>query len=161
MKHAHPHDHAHSHAPTDRAGLLAHAETLCREAGESFTPLRRQVLELLLDADGPAKAYDLLAGIKTEGAPAKPPTIYRALEFLMRLGLAHRIESLNAYVACGIGGCARTTIFLICRQCGHAVESDAGHALVDVGEAAAHGGFRLERTMIEAHGLCRTCQNPS
>jgi len=150
------------HAPVhaaDRAALLARADAVCDRAGESLTPLRRRVLELLLDAGGPAKAYDLLEGLKSAGgAPAKPPTVYRALEFLTRLGLAHRVESLNAFVACDVGACARTTIFLICGRCGRTEESDAGHALVDVGEAASKQGFSIERTMIEARGLCAACR---
>lgn len=153
--------HAHSHGPIDRARALASADAICAAEGESLTPLRRRVLELLLDAGGPAKAYDLLEGLKTEAGAAKPPTVYRALEFLTRLGLAHKIETLNAFVACDVGACARTTIFLICSTCGRTEESDAGHALVDVGEAAKRQGFAIERTMIEARGLCADCRAPA
>lgn len=157
--HHHGHDHGdHAHPPIDRAAHLARAAELCEGAGESLTPLRRKVLELLIDAGGPAKAYDLLDGLKSgAGAAAKPPTVYRALEFLTRLGLAHRVESLNAFVACDVGACVRTTIFLICTDCGRAEESDAGHALVDVSEAATRTGFTIARTMIEARGLCAAC----
>jgi Fur family transcriptional regulator, zinc uptake regulator len=164
MSHSHAHPPAKASAKAhvhggDRTAQIARAETLCADAGESFTPLRRRVFELLLDAKGPAKAYDLLDGLKShDGAAAKPPTIYRALEFLTRLGLAHRVESLNAFVACDVGACARATIFLICDSCGGAEEFDAGHALVDVTEAAQRDGFAIERTMIEAHGRCATCR---
>jgi Fur family zinc uptake transcriptional regulator len=137
---------------------LAEAERVCAAAGESFTPLRRRVLTLLLEHAAPAKAYDLLAVLGDGAAPAKPPTVYRALDFLVRLGLAHKIQSLNAYVACGMGACARSTIFLICDQCGGAEECDAGHALVDLGEAAERDGFEIRRTMIEASGLCAQCK---
>ena len=158
QRHRHDHDHA-AHPPVDRAAHLARAEAICAEASESLTPLRRRVLELLIDAGGPAKAYDLLDGLKSKaGATAKPPTVYRALDFLTRLGLAHRVESLNAFVACDVGACARTTIFLICDACGGAEESDAGHALVDVAEAATHARFAITRTMIEAHGVCAACR---
>jgi Fur family transcriptional regulator, zinc uptake regulator len=142
----------------DRAAHIAAAEARCALSGETLTPLRRRVLELLLDQDGPAKAYDLLEGLRGEHGSAKPPTVYRALEFLVRLGLAHRIESRNAFVACEIGSCARSTIFLICERCGAATEADAGHALSDVADAALRAGFRLRRTMIEASGLCGACQ---
>jgi len=152
-----------SHVPHvhDRAQHLAQAEAVCVAAGESLTPLRRRVLELLLDEDAPAKAYDLLSKLDTAQGPAKPPTIYRALEFLVRLGLAHRIESLNAFIACEIGACARATIFLICDRCGAAEEFDAGHALVDVREAAQRDGFEIHSTTIEAHGVCRACRTPA
>lgn len=147
-----------SHQHGDRAEHIAEAEQRCTSAGESLTPLRRRVFELLLDQHGPAKAYDLLPLLDTAQSSAKPPTIYRALDFLVRMGLAHRIESLNAFVACDIGACARSTIFLICENCGAAEEFDAGHALVDLGEAAKRDGFAIRRTMIEAKGLCATCQ---
>ncbi len=142
----------------DHAAQLAEAEQRCEKAGESFTPLRRRVLELLMDQPGPTKAYDLLPMIDAS-RQTKPPTVYRALDFLVRMGLAHRIESLNAFVACDIGACARSTIFLICEQCGAAEEFDAGHALVDLSEAASRGGFAIRRTMIEASGLCAACQS--
>lgn len=149
---------SHRHDAAHREAHIAEAEAVCTRAGESLTPLRRRVLELLLDRPGPAKAYDLLHLLDTDTNQAKPPTIYRALDFLVRMGLAHRIESLNAFMACDVGACARSTIFLICEQCGGAEEFDAGHALVDLSEAAKQDGFAIKRTMIEASGLCAACQ---
>ncbi len=141
----------------DRSAQITAAEAACASVGETLTPLRRRVFELLLDREGPAKAYDLLDDLRPEHGPAKPPTVYRALDFLVRLGLAHRIESQNAFVACDVGACARSTIFLLCEKCGASVEVDAGHALSDVAEAAQRAGFRLKRTMLEASGLCAAC----
>ncbi len=146
----------HHHASRDEQ--LAEARRRCETAGETLTPLRQRVLELLLDHHAPAKAYDLLPLLDHERGQAKPPTIYRALDFLVRMGLAHRIESLNAFMACDIGACARSTIFLICEKCGAAEEFDAGHALVDLTDAAKRDGFAIRRTMIEASGLCSKCQ---
>lgn len=148
----------HQHGADDRAQQIEEAQRRCTAAGESLTPLRQRVLELLIDQPGPAKAYDLLPLLDSDKGQAKPPTIYRALDFLVRMGLAHRIESLNAFVSCGIGACARSTIFLICEQCGAAEEFDAGHALVDLTDAAKRDGFAIHRTMIEASGLCSACQ---
>jgi Fur family zinc uptake transcriptional regulator len=148
---------SHHHGAHDIATQIAEAERSCAAAGETLTPLRRRVLELLLESEGPAKAYDLLPLIDAD-KQAKPPTIYRALDFLVRMGLAHRIESLNAFIACGVGACARSTIFLICEKCGGAEEFDAGHALVDLTDAAKKDGFAIHRTMIEASGLCSSCQ---
>lgn len=145
-------------AHLDRAAQIAAAEAACAHEGETLTPLRRRVFELLLDHEGPAKAYDLLDNLKPDHIAAKPPTVYRALDFLVRLGLAHRIESQNAFVACDVGACARSTIFLLCEQCGASVEVDAGHALSDVAEAAQRAGFHLKRTMLEATGLCTACR---
>lgn len=147
-----------SHVHASRTDQIAAAEAACAAVGETLTPLRRRVFELLLDREGPAKAYDLLDEIKPEHAAAKPPTVYRALDFLVRLGLAHRIESQNAFVACDVGACARSTIFLICEKCGGSVEIDSGHALADVSEAAQKSGFVLKRTVLEAVGLCADCR---
>lgn len=143
----------------DRRAQLAAAEAACAAANETLTPLRRRVFELLLDRNAPAKAYDLLDDLRPEhGGVAKPPTIYRALEFLVRMGLAHRIESQNAFVACEVGACERSTLFLICEKCGAAIEADSGHALADIAEAAARAGFALKRTMLEAVGFCAACR---
>src|SRR6478609_473985 len=100
---------------------LGHAETRCMRTQERLTQPRRRVLELLLGADAPLKAYDLIAAFGDKGEPAKPPTVYRALEFLERMGFAHRIESLNAYVPCRIAG-MHVAAFLICDCCGEAAE---------------------------------------
>lgn len=148
---------SHVHGAHDHAAQMLEAEKRCADVGESLTPLRRRVLELLLDHHGPAKAYDLLPLLDGEKT-AKPPTIYRALDFLVKMGFAHRIESLNAFVACDVGACARSTIFLICEKCGGAEEFDAGHALIDLTDAAKKDGFAINRTMIEASGVCATCQ---
>ena len=149
---------AHGRGAHDRAEHLRAAEALCAKSGQSLTPLRRRVLELLIDQSGPAKAYDLLPLLDSQTAKAKPPTIYRALDFLVRMGLAHRIESLNAFVACDIGACGRSTMFLICSVCGRAEEFDAGHALVDLADAAKRDGFSTPRPTIEAQGLCGACK---
>src|SRR5689334_9926398 len=134
---------------------LAVAEGRCEESQEKLTAPRRRVLELLLEADAPLKAYDLIAAYGEAGAPAKPPTVYRALEFLERLGFAHRIESLNAYVSCRIDG-GHSAAFLICDCCGEAAEfePDLGAQLA----AAEATGYAVRAITIEARGLCAACR---
>jgi Fur family zinc uptake transcriptional regulator len=131
------------------------AESHCKDASERLTAPRRRVLELLLAADAPLKAYDLVATYDNGGEPAKPPTVYRALEFLERLGFAHRIESLNAYVPCRIDG-AHVAAFLICDCCGEAseIQPNLGRQL----EAAAEDGFAVRAVTLEARGLCAGCR---
>jgi Fur family zinc uptake transcriptional regulator len=147
------------HVPAvgDREALLAEAERQCAAVGEVLTPLRRVVLELLLDQPGPTKAYDLLDALKADRSSAKPPTIYRALEFLMRLGFVHRIESLNAFIACDLGHDHGPPVFLICERCSSAAELHADKAFHAVRDAAAERGFQVRRTVIEASGLCAAC----
>ena len=143
-------------SPADTDAFLAEAEDIVAQQGQRMTRIRRKVLRLLLENDAPSKAYDLLANLDGEGA-AKPPTIYRALEFLQEVGLAHKIESLNAYVACGHASHSHSAVFLICNQCGQAEELHAS-ATADALEAETRkAGFKMARAVIEVRGVCRKC----
>lgn len=135
---------------------LAAAERRCLATGERLTASRKRVLELLLEAGVPLKAYDLIATFGEAGEPAKPPTVYRALEFLERLGLGHRIESLNAFVPCRLQGEGHRAAFLICDCCGAAEEFEPDFA---AGLAAAKArGYAVSEVTIEARGRCPACQ---
>ena len=134
---------------------LGVAESRCQENQERLTPPRRRVLELLLGADGPLKAYDLIAAFGA-GTPAKPPTVYRALEFLERLGFAHRIESLNAYVPCRLPDAAHSAAFLICDCCGAAEEFEPDFSAQLA--AAQARGYAVRAVSLEARGLCPACR---
>jgi Fur family zinc uptake transcriptional regulator len=153
--HSH-HDHHHHHAPLDTQ--LAEAEALCRKSGAQLTPLRRQVLALVLKAEQPVGAYALLDQLKAERAGAAPPTVYRALDFLLEQGLIHRVESLNAYVGCVSAGEQHAHQFLICRDCGTTLElSDAGIEAA-LKAAAAREGFSALKMTVEIEGVCGNCQ---
>ncbi len=139
------------------AAALERAEARCSAAQERLTGPRRRVLELLLRTGGPAKAYDLIAGFGEQGQPAKPPTVYRALEFLERQGFAHRIESLNAYVACRQVGEVHSAAFLICDCCG-ATREVAPFAANQVGTLFAGSGYAIDTLVVEARGRCAACR---
>ncbi len=132
------------------------AETRCMTSQERLTAPRRRVLELLLESDAPMKAYDLIAAFGQSGEPAKPPTVYRALEFLERLGFAHRIESLNAYVPCRLDGAGHKAAFLICECCGAAEEFEPDFSTQLA--AAAARGYAVSGVTLEARGLCPACR---
>lgn len=136
--------------------VLGQAETRCQSTQERLTPPRRRVLELLLQSDAPLKAYDLIAAFGPQGEPAKPPTVYRALEFLVRMGFAHRIESLNAYVPCRRDAESHRAAFLICDCCGAAQEFEP--SLLNRLQSADTGGYAVRSITLEAHGLCPACQ---
>lgn len=156
---AHSHSHAHANtpcSPQEAEAFLAEAETLVEQKGQKLTRIRRKVLHLLLESDEPAKAYDLLANLDGEGA-AKPPTVYRALEFLQDMGLAHKIESLNAYVACGHTSHAHSAVFVICDACGSAEELHAVDTSAALADETQSVGFTVRSAVIEAHGTCRKC----
>jgi Fur family zinc uptake transcriptional regulator len=155
--------HEHDHAGLSGQALgtrLAAAETVCAQRDQKLTAPRRRVLELLLEAGQPVKAYDLMAAYDPH-APAKPPTVYRALEFLEREGFAHRIESLNAFVACehaAAEGEVHAAAFLICDCCG--VTREIGPKLGgDLAREAERSGYRIQAVTVEAHGLCQSCQD--
>lgn len=143
-------------APAEVARAMGEADRRLTAEGERMTPARLRVLELLLAAGEPVKAYDLIARFGEDGQPAKPPTVYRALEFLERKGLAHRIASISAYVACTSGSIDHAAAFLICDCCGATQEVSAPVA-GDLDRAARVAGYAIVRTTIEAHGRCPAC----
>lgn len=155
------HDHADSRpGPDVVAHAVAAVEARCAADGDRMTAPRRRVLELLLTAGEPVKAYDLIARFGEDGQAAKPPTVYRALEFLERKGLAHRIASISAYVACtadALDGRSHAAAFLICDCCG-ATEEVAVAGPDVVVAAADRAGYVIERTTIEGHGRCPACR---
>ena len=155
----HHHDQGGLHGPAlDR--VLSQVEARIAEAGDRLTPARRRVLALMLETGEPVKAYDLIARFGENGQAAKPPTVYRALEFLERKGLAHRIASISAYVACTAVDDADTphaAAFLICDCCG-ATREVAGPADDAMDRAAREAGYAIARTTIEAHGRCAACR---
>lgn len=148
-----PHDHSHC---ADNG--LARAEVLAADLGVRLTPVRRRVLEILLEAHRALGAYDVLQRLAAEGFGNQPPVAYRALEFLVENGLAHRIRRLNAFVACRHSGEEHSPAFLICRLCNSVAEAPAVPVRAALDEAAAGLGFLVERSNIEALGMCPACQ---
>lgn len=147
------HDHAHcAHDALERA------EALTSASGARMTPVRRRVLEILLEEHKALGAYDVLARLATEGFGNQPPVAYRALEFLVDQGLAHRIQRLNAFTACVHPGQDHAPAFLICRLCHMVAEAGATDARAALEVEAARAGFQVERTTIEALGLCPNCR---
>lgn len=122
----------------------------------------QRVLELLQLSDKPLTAYDILEKLRHTGIKA-PPTVYRALEQLMRNGLAHRIESLNAFVACHSGHahgqpCATSSFFTICSECGRTEEVEHENLRQLLGSMAEAIGFAHTRSQLELHGNCAQCR---
>lgn len=137
--------------------LLAQAEAHCSALGLRLTPVRRRTLEILLADHRALGAYDVLARLSSEGLGSQPPVAYRALDFLVKAGFVHKIEALNAYTACVHPGEDHTPTFLICRACQTVAEADTGLSKGRLGDAARAAGFAIERTVVEATGLCPDC----
>jgi Fur family zinc uptake transcriptional regulator len=154
--------HAHSHIPGHDhdaciSDALGKAEAHCADTGAKLTPIRRQVLELIWQSHKPVGAYDLLAQLGKGGQKIAPPTVYRALDFLIEQGLVHRVESLNAFIGCTEPGHPRQQEIFICRSCGTAQEINDPGLGQRIHEDARALGFRVERQTIEAVGLCSAC----
>jgi Fur family zinc uptake transcriptional regulator len=151
---------------------LDRAAAMCARRGAQLTELRRQVLRLVLEAEQPVGAYALLERLKDLRGGAAPPTVYRALDFLLEQGLIHKVERLNAYLGCveaGEGGHGHAAHglaegrhdhphqFLICRRCGATAEISDPAITAALASAAAGAGFTLHRATVEAEGVCADC----
>lgn len=147
----------HDHTVCISDALVA-AERTCAEKGLRLTPIRRRVLELLLAEHRAMGAYELLERLGDEGQVRQPPVVYRALSFLTENGFAHKVEKLNAFIACAHPGAAHAPVFLICKSCDTVAEAVAPGPgpLMD---AAVGSGFAVETAVIEAEGTCPICQD--
>jgi len=136
---------------------LATAEAHCDAQNLRFTPVRRKALEILLQEHRALGAYEMLDRLRDAGFGSQPPVAYRALEFLVANGFAHKIERLNAFIACAHPGASHSPAFMICRLCQSVAEAQSTPARGALGEAARATGFTIERTVVEAEGICPAC----
>ena len=151
-----PHDHSHCTATG-----LARAEAILAERKQRLTPVRRHTLEILLSEHRALGAYDVLERLAAAGFANQPPVAYRALEFLVDQGFAHKVRRLNAFAACMHPETDHAPVFLICRGCNALAETAAEPVRAALETVAASVGFAVERTSIEALGLCPTCVAPA
>ena len=147
-----PHDHGNC-----IRRVLDEAERCASEDKVNFTPVRRHALEILLESHAAMPAYGLLKRLDADGFGSQPPVAYRALDFLMGQGFVHKVERLNAYVACMYPHEAHRPAFLICRACRSVAETCASPTPAALLEEAQAAGFAIERSVMEAEGLCRDC----
>ncbi len=133
------------------------AALLCAQNGARLTDLRRRVLELIWASHMPVGAYDLLEQLSRDHGRTAPPTVYRALDFLLAQGLIHRVESLNAFVGCADPGDEHAGHFLICTGCGNAAELHDARIDRAIAASTADLGFTVTRKTVEVLGLCATC----
>jgi len=139
---------------TTLPGKMTRAEA---DHGVGLTDTRRKVFELVIKAGQPVGAYRLLEAMQDKGTRVMPPTVYRALNFLQGKGLVHRIESLNAFVACTQHEHEHEGQFLICSDCGKTEELADETVSEMLREKASAHGFTLTQQTIELKGLCKDC----
>jgi Fur family zinc uptake transcriptional regulator len=133
------------------------AEQYCKENGLNFTPVRRKVLEILLNKNTAIGAYEILDLLREAGFKNQPPVAYRALDFLVQNGFAHKIEQLNSFIGCTHPGKDHSPAFMICRNCDSVSEEEALTRNFSVSQIASKAGFTVEKAVIEARGLCHSC----
>lgn len=148
-------DHDHGRCTADS---IVHAEQVCQQRGQKFTPLRRSVLNALLSSHRPLGAYDVIEQLAKQTSRPAPITVYRALDFLIGNGLVHRIESRNAFLACAHNHDQSATVaFLICERCGSVGEIPAGTLAQPLIDGARGSGFSPRLTVVEMTGTCAHC----
>src|SRR5919201_2833737 len=149
-------DHDHGRCTAD---ALKHAEAVCEQRAQKFTPIRRQVLQALLSSHRPLGAYEVIDELAKSMPRPAPITVYRALDFLMANGLVHRIESRNAYLPCAHDHDAASLVaFLICERCGSVGEIPAAPVAQSLSTAARASGFAPKLSVVEITGTCAHCQ---
>lgn len=134
------------------------AETLCLQRGKRLTPIRRKVLEILLRHRRSLKAYELLDEIRQEQAGAAPPTVYRALDFLVEEGLIHRLDAVNAWAACLDAAGQPHDLLVVCTRCGAVAELSDPELSRQLAHKVAGVGFVLAGHETELQALCAHCR---
>lgn len=137
--------------------LMAAAERICRGRGSRLTSLRRRVLQIVLESRRPVGAYEILDSLRARTGRGAPPSVYRALEFLIEQGLVHRVVSLNAYVGCAQPHAGHRGQFLICSGCGTVIELEDRAIDDTIRERARAAGFVADASVVEATGRCARC----
>lgn len=142
---------------SDHTEALDRAEAACRARGASLTAIRREVLELLYRSPTGVKAYDLLAQIQEARPGASPPTVYRALDFLIEQGLAHKIGRMNLFVACRHASHQTPSLFLVCPKCSGVTELQEQSVMSALSNSLAAAGHILESPEVEISAICPKC----
>jgi len=146
---------AHSHQPN---AWGEEVRTACAARGLSLTPARAGVVAILSDTPGPLGAYAIIEALaKRENKSIAPPTVYRALDFLLEHGFVHRIESRNAFARCAHFGHEHRCLLMTCETCGRSVEIEDESVGEAVEKAALAAGFTPKGRVVEVAGLCAAC----
>ena len=136
------------------------AEDICAESGERLTPARLRAYAALLSSDVPLSAYELIARLEEEEQrKIAPLTVYRHLDFLMRVGLVHRLESKQAYLACDHPEHAHESQYLLCTSCGRADELESEQLWKILDKLIDQQGFERVNSVVEVTGLCSKCKD--
>ncbi len=150
-----PHHHVH-----DADAYVIEVSRLCQARGLRLTELRERVLRLVAEEGKPVKAYDLIERMRAVQGPVAPPTVYRALDFLLDGGFIHKLQSINAYVGCHHPHADHQVPFLICDRCQEAIELEDEQVSGLLNQRARELGFQPASQTLEVHGICAACRDP-
>jgi len=142
----------------DKSAYLDAARRHCESRGCRLTELRQQVLELVLEHPGVVKAYQVLADLQRQRGAAAPPTVYRALDFLVEQGLLHKVDALNGFIVCHHFDCKHDGLILVCEHCGGVEELDATGCLSSLTDAMDKVGFIPSAQNLVLTGTCQSCR---
>jgi len=148
----------HDHSVCTKDALLS-AENNCKHNNVRFTRMRRRVFEIIWENHEPVGAYDILARLNENGGRTAPIAVYRALDFLLKQDLIHRIQSMNAFVGCSEPQRIHKPHFLICSSCKAAAEIPNSSIHQSVSLTAEANGFKIVDSMLEIRGTCSNCQS--
>lgn len=148
---------AHHHHSHNAQSFVREVTAACEARGLRLTEIRTQVLVLIAASEKPIKAYDLLDRLKDARSNAAPPTVYRALDFLIDNGFIHKLQSINAYVSCHHPSVVHQVPFLICDECESATEICDERVAGLLADQAKSLGFRARAQTLEVHGVCKRC----
>ena len=137
------------------------ANVHCEKNGAKLTDLRRQILDLVLQREGVVKAYQILSDLQKTRASAAPPTVYRALDFLVEQGILHRVDALNGYVVCQHLNDAhhheQANVIMTCRDCGRVDEMIADAGVQVLRQSCLVQGFEMDNQQLLLNGRCAEC----
>lgn len=137
--------------------ILEQAEQYCTEHKYRLTEPRSKVLQIILESDKPLGAYEILERLGQSIKNPKPPTAYRAIDFWAEHSFIHKLESLNAYVACGAGHRHKGAQFMICDACGNVLEMHLCNLPQAFKTPMTQKNFIPSRWNLEIHGTCEKC----
>ncbi len=140
--------------------LVKQIEEICAARGVRLTTQRKRVFELICASPKASSAYELLEELKQTEPQAKPPTVYRALDFLLEQGFIHRVESTNSYIQCGSCNAHKHySHMLICDKCSNVIELVDDSLVALLVNNAEERGFTITNHVIESHGVCKSCSS--
>ncbi|HLS51445.1 MAG TPA: Fur family transcriptional regulator [Burkholderiaceae bacterium] len=143
--------------PAQIKAQLKTAEQLCLRRNKRLTPMRRKVLQILLQHGRSLKAYELLEEVRKDHTNAAPPTVYRALDFLVDEGLIHRLDAVNAWTACLDADGEPHNVLIVCTECGVVAELSDPPLSHQLSHTAKQAGFIMANPETELRALCTPC----